>query len=58
VSVHEMKILEHRYRAIEDPSLATEHRKFLLGLTFDARGLPWHAGQIAGIDGCYELTRV
>jgi hypothetical protein len=27
-------------------------------LTFDARGLPWHAGQIAGIDGCYELTRV
>lgn len=56
VSVHEMIALEHRYQAIEHPRLAAEHRKFLLGLTFDARGLPSHDGQMAGVDGCYELT--
>ncbi len=56
ISVHEMKMLEHRFAAIEHPRLAAEHRKFLLGLTFDNRGLPWHEGHIAGVDGCYELT--
>ncbi len=56
VSVHEMILLEHRFRAIEHPELPAEHRKFLLNLTFDARGLPYHDGQAAGVDGCYELT--
>jgi SAM-dependent methyltransferase len=56
ISLHEMKVLEHRFSAIEHPRLAAEHRKFLLGLTFDARGLPWHDGHLAGVDGCYELT--
>jgi len=56
IAVHEMKMLEHRYRAIENPRLAPEHRKFLLGLTFDARGVPWSDGHVAGVDGCYELT--
>lgn len=56
VSVHEMKMLEQRFRAIEHPRLPAEHRKFLLGLTFDARGLPCHEGERAGVDGCYELT--
>ena len=27
-------------------------------LTFDARGLPWHEGHLAGVDGCYELMPV
>ena len=55
VSVHEMIYLENRFRAIDDPRLAAEHRKFLLSLTLDERGLPWHEGHGAGVDGCYEL---
>ena len=58
ISVHEMEMLEHRYRAIQDPRLAAEHRRFLLELTFDPRGLPKHGDYLAGIDGCYELTAV
>ena len=58
ISMHEMNMLQHRFSAIAHPRLAAEHRKFLLDLTIDARGLPRHAGHLAGIDGCYELTPI
>jgi GAF domain-containing protein len=56
VSVREVAILPQRFNAILDVRLEREHRDFLLGLTFDARGVPYFNGQAAGIDGCYELV--
>ncbi len=58
ISIHELKILAHRFAAIEHPHLAAEHRRFLIDLTFDERALPRYRGHLAGIDGCYELTPV
>jgi ubiquinone/menaquinone biosynthesis C-methylase UbiE len=57
-SVREVAILPDRFEAILDPNLEEEHRSFLLGLTFDARGLPFHGLQAAGIDGCYLLKPI
>lgn len=56
VSVREVAILPERFDAILDPELEDEHRRFLLGLTFDARGVPFSGEHAAGIDGCYELA--
>jgi SAM-dependent methyltransferase len=56
VSVREVDILPRRFEAILDPALGAEHRHFLLGLTFDNRGVPYFNGHAAGLDGCYELT--
>ena len=55
VAVSEVAILPKRFDAILDPKLEEEHRDFLLGLTFDARGVPYSGSQAAGLDGCYEL---
>jgi SAM-dependent methyltransferase len=57
-SVREVAILPDRFEAILDPNLEEEHRSFLLGLTFDARGVPFHGSKAAGIDGCYLLKPV
>jgi SAM-dependent methyltransferase len=57
-SVREVAILPDRFEAILDPNLEEEHRLFLLGLTFDARGVPYHGVNAAGIDGCYLLRPV
>jgi hypothetical protein len=57
-SVREVAILPDRFEAILDPDLEEEHRSFLLGLTFDARGVPFHGSKAAGIDGCYLLKPV
>jgi ubiquinone/menaquinone biosynthesis C-methylase UbiE len=56
VSVRELAILPQRFEAILDPELKAEHRNFLLGLTFNDRGMPCHNGQVAGLDGCYGLV--
>lgn len=56
VSVREMAILSERFEAILEPDLEDEHRRFLLGLTFDRRGVPFHGEQAAGIDACYRLV--
>jgi SAM-dependent methyltransferase len=56
VSVREVAILPERFDAILDPALAPEHRDFLLGLTFDPRGVPHAGSHAAGLDGCYELS--
>jgi SAM-dependent methyltransferase len=56
ISVRELAILPQRFDAILDPALPAEHRAFLLGLTFDNRGVPYHNTHAAGLDGCYELA--
>lgn len=56
VSVRELAILPQRFDAILDLKLERAHRDVLLGLTFDARGVPYYQGHAAGIDGCYELA--
>jgi ubiquinone/menaquinone biosynthesis C-methylase UbiE len=58
VSVREVAILSDRFEAILDPEFETEHRSFLLSLTFDSRGVPFYRGHAAGIDACYRLTPV
>lgn len=55
VSVHELVILPRRFDAIVSPDLEEAHRRFLLGLTFDRRGLPYWGDKAAGIDACYLL---
>ena len=55
VSVREVAILPQRFEAILDPALDQTHREFLLGLTFDSRGVPYHGKNAAGLDGCYQL---
>jgi len=55
VSTHELVILPKRFDAIVSFDLEEEHRRFLLGLTFDRRGLPYRGDKVAGIDGCYLL---
>lgn len=57
ISVWEMGLLGRRFSAIMSPTLAAEHRRFLCDLTFDHRGWPYSAGQVAGIDACFELRR-
>jgi SAM-dependent methyltransferase len=55
VSIHELVILPKRFDAIVSLDLEEEHRRFLLGLTFDRRGLPYWGDKAAGIDACYRL---
>jgi SAM-dependent methyltransferase len=55
VSIHELGILPKRFDAISNFDLEEEHRRFLLGLSFDHRGVPYSGGKAAGIDGCYLL---
>jgi hypothetical protein len=51
----EAKLLPQRFDAIQDRRLPEESRRFLLDLTVDAHGMPWHGAYRAGIDGCYVL---
>ena len=55
ISMHEMTLLNLRFPAIQDRRLNSEHRKFLLGLSFDSLGYPVTNGNYAGIDACYLL---
>jgi SAM-dependent methyltransferase len=54
-SVQELAILPERFKAILEPRLESEHRRVLLQLTFDARGVPKIGEHYAGIDACYEM---
>jgi ubiquinone/menaquinone biosynthesis C-methylase UbiE len=47
-----------RCSAIMSPDLEMEHRRFLLDLRLDDRGLPMYNGTLAGQNGCYSLRRV
>ena len=55
ISMHEAKILSHRFDAIHDRRLPEESRRFLLDLTFDEHGFCQYRGHRAGVDGCYLL---
>ena len=52
-----MSFLDKRFAAAQSMTLEPEHRKFVLSPTFDARLVPHYYGQVAGIDGCYELRK-
>jgi ubiquinone/menaquinone biosynthesis C-methylase UbiE len=57
ISLIEMSVMHERFAAAQSTSLELEHRKFILSLTFDERLIPHYNGQVAGIDGCYELRK-
>lgn len=59
VSAWEMSLLPKRFAAIMDARLPAQSRDFLVGLTFDERGLPLtRAGVHAGIDACFHFRAV
>lgn len=56
LSLWELHLLPHRFKAAMDQRLALEHRDFLLSLQLDGHGFPLHRGRYAGIDGCYRFV--
>ncbi len=58
LSRQELRSLEQSWvMAIADDRLASEHRDFLRGLSFDAQGLPMYDGYHAGIGGVYRIRK-
>ena len=57
VSLFELSLLSQRFAPIMDPEFPAESREFLTKITLDHRGVPYVEGQVAGIDGCYELWK-
>jgi ubiquinone/menaquinone biosynthesis C-methylase UbiE len=57
ISLWELSLLPQRFEAMQSVELPAEHRKFLIELEFDRKGFPHWRGQVAGIDGCYELIK-
>lgn len=57
ISLWELSLLPNRFEAMQSLGLPAEHRKFLMELEFDGKGIPYRQGQVAGIDGCYELVK-
>lgn len=57
VSIRELADLAMRWQAAMDPGLEEEHRRFLIGLHLDERGIPLFNGIAAGQDGCYRLRK-
>jgi 2-polyprenyl-3-methyl-5-hydroxy-6-metoxy-1,4-benzoquinol methylase len=55
ISMHEAMIFPKRFEAVQNRSLPTESRKFLLSLAADSYGFPTYHGRYAGVDGCYRL---
>jgi ubiquinone/menaquinone biosynthesis C-methylase UbiE len=58
ISLFEMTLLPQRFAPMMNPSFSVESRKFLSKIVFDTRGIPYVDGQVAGIDGCYELRKL
>jgi len=57
ISSLEMNWLNKRFDALLNPKLDTESRQFLHDLTFNNRGLPLYKGSVAGLGGCYKITK-
>jgi SAM-dependent methyltransferase len=57
VSLWELSLLPQRFEAMQSLQLPAEHRKFLMELEFDRKGVPYYRGQVAGIDACYEMVK-
>lgn len=58
ISLLEMSLLHKRFDAIRDIRLDSEHREFLSAVSFDERGHPLVNGYVAGINGCFEFTKI
>ena len=58
ISIKELGLLPKRFDAIRNRELASEHRDFLSSLTFDEKGHPYFEGNVAGINACYEFTKI
>jgi SAM-dependent methyltransferase len=58
LSVQELDWLPtYRDRALQEPTLAEEHRTFIQELTSDDKGLPMWRGSHAGIGGVYTIHK-
>jgi len=57
IALFEMSLLPQRFNALMNPAFRPESRRVLSQLTFDHRGVPYFEGEVAGIDGCYELKK-
>jgi SAM-dependent methyltransferase len=55
MAVRELDDFPMRCSAIMSSELEEEHRRFLIGLHLDKRGLPLFGDTLAGISGCYKL---
>ena len=55
MAVREFYDFPMRCSAIMHAKLEEEHRRFLIGLRLDARGLPLYGDTLAGIGGCYYM---
>lgn len=58
ISLHELGLLPKRLDAIGSRKLASEHRDFLSAIKFNEFGHPMVDGYVAGINACYEFTKV
>lgn len=56
ISMHEASLLPQRFAAIQNRTLASESRDFLLELTFDKYGYPLYRGNYAGVDACFRAV--
>jgi len=57
MAVREFDDFPMRCSAIMNSDIEEEHRRFLIGLRLDDRGLPLYGDTLAGISGCYNLRR-
>jgi len=57
ISTTELKMLPEIYKAIEDQSLAQEHRDFLSSLRFNEKNHPIFQGAVAGINACFLFKK-
>lgn len=58
LSLTELRLLPERFDAIASRKLSREHRDFLSAMTFNERGHPIINGHIAGINACFEFSKV
>ena len=57
ISMDELAIMNSRFEAIKDIRLDPSHRKFLLDLLIDERGIPQCDGVNAGFAACYIFKK-
>jgi ubiquinone/menaquinone biosynthesis C-methylase UbiE len=58
ISLFELQILPERFKAISSMKLKYEHRQFLSSIIFNANGYPTVNNKVAGVDACFEFTKI
>jgi ubiquinone/menaquinone biosynthesis C-methylase UbiE len=58
ISLFELSLMTRRFEAMMDPAFGRQSRELLTNLRFNEYDLPIIDGQVAGIDGCYKLTKL